>query len=197
MGNYRVRGSHCRCMSTILLRARLGHSSIRSVQLINGVSSFKMLLNGANITSIRGIQSSRMLSTGSEESIVSKAVKSISEKKPITPESIDASTTAAPVKLSLMTRAKEGLMHYWHGSKLLYFETKISSKLLWKMLMGERLIRREHRQLRRTVSDLTRLVPFVVILIVPFLEFALPLILKLFPNMLPSTFEDKSTFVPL
>jgi LETM1 and EF-hand domain-containing protein 1 len=27
--------------------------------------------------------------------------------------------------------------------------------------------------------------------IVPFLELALPLVLKIFPNMLPSTFEDK------
>jgi hypothetical protein len=27
--------------------------------------------------------------------------------------------------------------------------------------------------------------------VVPFLEFALPVLLRLFPNMLPSTFEDK------
>lgn len=27
--------------------------------------------------------------------------------------------------------------------------------------------------------------------LIPFLELALPLLLKLFPNMLPSTFEDK------
>lgn len=36
-----------------------------------------------------------------------------------------------------------------------------------------------------------RLVPFAVFVIVPFLEFTLPIFLKLFPNMLPSTFEDK------
>ena len=35
-----------------------------------------------------------------------------------------------------------------------------------------------------------RLVPFIIILVVPFLEFALPVLLKLFPNMLPSTFTD-------
>jgi LETM1 and EF-hand domain-containing protein 1 len=27
--------------------------------------------------------------------------------------------------------------------------------------------------------------------VIPFLEFALPVLLRLFPNMLPSTFEDK------
>lgn len=36
-----------------------------------------------------------------------------------------------------------------------------------------------------------RLVPFSVFLIVPFMELLLPVALKLFPNMLPSTFEDK------
>lgn len=94
-------------------------------------------------------------------------------------------------KPPIMARVKEGLKHYWHGSKLLAYETKISSKLIFKLIRGESLIRREKRQLLRTTSDLLRLVPFVIIAIIPFLEFALPLILKVFPNMLPSTFEDK------
>lgn len=34
-----------------------------------------------------------------------------------------------------------------------------------------------------------RLIPFAVFVIVPFMELLLPLALKLFPNMLPSTFE--------
>ena len=36
-----------------------------------------------------------------------------------------------------------------------------------------------------------RLVPFAIFLLVPFMELLLPVALKLFPNMLPSTFEDK------
>jgi hypothetical protein len=47
------------------------------------------------------------------------------------------------------------------------------------------------RQLKRTTTDLLRLIPFSVFVIVPFMEFLLPVALKLFPNMLPSTFEDK------
>lgn len=46
-------------------------------------------------------------------------------------------------------------------------------------------------QLRRTTQDLLRLIPFAVFIIVPFMELLLPVALKLFPNMLPSTFEDK------
>ena len=35
------------------------------------------------------------------------------------------------------------------------------------------------------------MVPMAVILAIPFMELLLPVALKLFPNMLPSTFEDK------
>ena len=94
-------------------------------------------------------------------------------------------------KTPITARIRDGIQHYWHGSKLLAYETKISAKLIFKLIRGESLIRREKRQLLRTTSDLLRLVPFIVIAIIPFLEFALPLILKVFPNMLPSTFEDK------
>jgi hypothetical protein len=44
-------------------------------------------------------------------------------------------------------------------------------------------------QLVRTVSDLFRLVPFSVFIIVPFMELLLPVAIKLFPGMLPSTFQ--------
>lgn len=101
----------------------------------------------------------------------------------------------AEAKVTLLSKIRDGIQHYWHGSKLLAYETKISSRLLLKILNGKRLARREHRQLLRTTSDLLRLVPFLIIVLVPFLEFALPIILKLFPNMLPSTFEDKNSKV--
>ena len=35
------------------------------------------------------------------------------------------------------------------------------------------------------------MVPMLVILAIPFMELLLPVALRLFPNMLPSTFEDK------
>ena len=51
--------------------------------------------------------------------------------------------------------------------------------------------RRERKQLTRTTADVFRLVPMLVFLVVPFMELLLPVALRLFPNMLPSTFEDK------
>lgn len=82
------------------------------------------------------------------------------------------------------------MVHYWQGTKLLGTEIKISSKLAHRIFHGSKLTRREQQQLRRTTGDLLRLIPFSVFIIVPFMEFLLPVALKLFPNMLPSTFED-------
>lgn len=96
----------------------------------------------------------------------------------------------SPVKPSLLQRIKDGAHHYVVGTKLLAYETQISMRLMGKILRGESLIRREYIQLVRTTKDIVRLVPFVIIMIVPFLEFALPVILRFFPNMLPSTFEN-------
>lgn len=97
----------------------------------------------------------------------------------------------AAVKRPLWSRVKEEALHYWQGTKLLGAEIKVSSRLLVKLLKGPKLSRRELRQLRRTTGDLMRLVPFVIIVIIPFLEFALPILLRFFPNLLPSTFESK------
>jgi len=92
-------------------------------------------------------------------------------------------------KLTIWQRVKHEVQHYWDGTKLLATEVRISSKLALRMAAGYELTRREHRQLQRTVQDLGRLVPFSVFVIVPFAELLLPVALKLFPNMLPSTYE--------
>ncbi|RDW75965.1 hypothetical protein BP5796_06786 [Coleophoma crateriformis] len=96
-------------------------------------------------------------------------------------------------KLTLGQKIKKELQHYWDGTKLLATEVKISSRLATKMAAGYELSRREHRQLQRTVQDLGRLIPFSVFLIVPFAELLLPVALKLFPNLLPSTFEGQKS----
>lgn len=86
---------------------------------------------------------------------------------------------------------KEEAHHYWVGFKLLAFDARVASGLAFKAMRGNQLTRRERRQLTRTTADMFRLVPMIIILVIPFMELALPLLLKLFPNMLPSTFEDK------
>ncbi|KAK4498720.1 hypothetical protein PRZ48_009230 [Zasmidium cellare] len=92
-------------------------------------------------------------------------------------------------KLTIWQKVKHEAQHYWDGTKLLATEVKISSKLALKMAAGYELTRREHRQLTRTVQDIGRLIPFSVFVIVPFAELLLPVALRLFPNLLPSTYE--------
>lgn len=92
-----------------------------------------------------------------------------------------------------MEKIKHEALHYWHGTKLFAKEVKISSKLVSKVVWGGKLTRREQRQLRRTFSDTVRLVPFLLFVVIPFAELLLPVALKLFPNMLPSTYESKAT----
>ena len=96
-------------------------------------------------------------------------------------------------KLTLMQKVKKEAQHYWDGTKLLATEVKISTRLAVKMAAGYELSRREHRQLQRTVQDIARLVPFSVFVLVPFAELLLPVALKLFPNMLPSTYEGQKS----
>jgi len=86
---------------------------------------------------------------------------------------------------------KDTAHHYWMGTKLLWTEIKMARQIVGRVLQGSSMTRRERMQLIRTTMDIFRLVPFAVFVIVPFMEFLLPFALKLFPNMLPSTFQDE------
>uniref|UniRef100_H3GM85 Mitochondrial proton/calcium exchanger protein n=1 Tax=Phytophthora ramorum TaxID=164328 RepID=H3GM85_PHYRM len=87
-------------------------------------------------------------------------------------------------------KVKHELDHYWLGTKLLYADVSTSTRIIRRLLKGNALSRRERKQLQRTVADLLRLVPFAFFVIVPFMELLLPVALKMFPNMLPSTYKD-------
>ncbi|EPT06251.1 hypothetical protein FOMPIDRAFT_1110190 [Fomitopsis schrenkii] len=120
----------------------------------------------------------------------SSATEPSPEPKPTLPTPKQP-TEEAPLATRVWKKVKHEAQHYWHGSKLLGAEVRISSRLVWKILHGDALTRRERRQLKRTTQDLLRLIPFAVFVIVPFMELLIPVALKLFPDMLPSTFEDK------
>lgn len=85
---------------------------------------------------------------------------------------------------------KEVAAHYWLGSKLLWSDIIVAKQILGRVIAGHSMSRRERIQLIRTTTDIFRLVPFSIFVIVPFMELLLPFALKLFPNMLPSTFHD-------
>ncbi|KAJ8336207.1 hypothetical protein SKAU_G00395500 [Synaphobranchus kaupii] len=114
--------------------------------------------------------------------------KKLEEGGPVYSPSVDAT----PLRRSIGQRVADEIRHYYHGFRLLWIDTTISGRMLWRILNGHTLSRRERRQFLRTCADVFRLLPFLVFIIVPFMEFLLPVALKLFPNMLPSTFETQS-----
>ncbi|XP_045129946.1 mitochondrial proton/calcium exchanger protein-like isoform X2 [Portunus trituberculatus] len=120
---------------------------------------------------------------------VEVTVKDLKEKAKAAGSPIVQDKKLVRPRKTLGERIKDEILHYYHGFRLLFIDTKICCKYVWRIVNGENLSRREHRQLVRTTSDLFRLVPFSVFVIVPFMEFLLPVALKLFPGMLPSTFE--------
>ncbi|CAN0032533.1 unnamed protein product [Bubo scandiacus] len=146
---------------------------------------------GPTYLPVRWWHSSRPLC---DDSIVEKSLKSLKDKNKKLEEGgpVYSPTEVEVVKKSIGQRIVDELKHYYHGFRLLWIDTKIAARMLWRILHGNTLSRRERRQFLRICADLFRLVPFLVFLVVPFMEFLLPVALKLFPNMLPSTFETKS-----
>uniref|UniRef100_A0A8C5SIM1 Leucine zipper and EF-hand containing transmembrane protein 1 n=1 Tax=Laticauda laticaudata TaxID=8630 RepID=A0A8C5SIM1_LATLA len=131
----------------------------------------------------------------SDDSVIEKSLKSLKDKSKKLEEGGPVYSPAVEetvVKKSIGQKIVDEVKHYYHGFRLLWIDSKIAARMLWQILHGSSMTRRERRQFLRICADLFRLVPFLVFIVVPFMEFLLPVALKLFPNMLPSTFETNS-----
>lgn len=53
---------------------------------------------------------------------------------------------AEPVRRTLGQRVIDEIKHYYHGFKLLWIDTTIAGRMLWRVLNGHPLSRRERRQ---------------------------------------------------
>jgi LETM1 and EF-hand domain-containing protein 1, mitochondrial len=97
------------------------------------------------------------------------------------------------VIFSPWARAKAGVTHSWewfkNGSLLFRKNFAISKKLLKKKLNGEELSYKEHQVLVTTSSDIAKLIPFSFFVIVPFAELLLPVVVRFYPKILPSTYD--------
>ncbi|CAL8287385.1 mitochondrial proton/calcium exchanger protein isoform X4 [Gadus morhua] len=141
---------------------------------------------------VRGLHTSRRRP---DDSKVEKSLRSLKEHNKKMEDGgpvYSPSTEAGPARRTVSQWVADEVKHYYHGFRLLWIDTTIAGRMLWRVLNGQTLSRRERRQFLRTCADVFRLLPFLVFIIVPFMEFLLPVALKLFPNMLPSTFETKS-----
>uniref|UniRef100_A0A2K5J9M3 Mitochondrial proton/calcium exchanger protein n=1 Tax=Colobus angolensis palliatus TaxID=336983 RepID=A0A2K5J9M3_COLAP len=179
------RGDHLGCWT---LRPECLHTVLGAPWTSTSVGFVVM---GPRCLPVRGWHSSRPVG---DDSVVEKSLKSLKDKNKKLEEGGPVYSPPAEevVKKSLGQRVLDELKHYYHGFRLLWIDTKIAARMLWRILNGHTLTRRERRQFLRICADLFRLVPFLVFVVVPFMEFLLPVAVKLFPNMLPSTFETQS-----
>lgn len=90
---------------------------------------------------------------------------------------------------------RDATLHFFHwlvtGSRHFGANVRACYVLIKRVLQGYPLSVKERGLLVRTTSDCLKLIPFSFFIIVPFAELALPFFLRLFPNMLPSTFFEQ------
>lgn len=155
--------------------SNLTYSVWKSVKNARDLSSqhggdYKVLINFRCSPNIHGAHfNARYLTTSASKrkepsSKIEETVERLKEKQKSSPSS--ASPTAAPSsppvaseiapapiqKKSLWVRFKNECTHYYSGFKLLFLDVHVSSKIVWKILRGKTLSRRESRQLVRTTS---------------------------------------------
>ena len=86
----------------------------------------------------------------------------------------------------------DAAVHTYHGFKLLGINTRRAVKIVRRLNRGESITRKERLMMESVTTDLLRLIPFSFFIIIPGAEILLPVALKMFPDMIPSTFESSS-----
>lgn len=87
-----------------------------------------------------------------DDSVVEKSLKSLKDKNKKLEEGgpVYSPPPEVAVKKSLGQRVLDELKHYYHGFRLLWIDTKIAARTLWRILHGHSLTRRERRQVMGT-----------------------------------------------
>lgn len=93
-----------------------------------------------------------------DDSKVEKSLRSLKDKKkkleeggPVYSPTLDAE----PVRRTLRQRVVDEIKHYYHGFRLLWIDTTIAGRMLWQVLNGHPLSRRERRQVRSAGKEIS------------------------------------------
>lgn len=83
-----------------------------------------------------------------DDSVVEKSLRSLKDKNKKLEEGgpVYSPPAQAAVRKPLGQRVLDELKHYYHGFRLLWIDTKIAARTLWRILHGHSLTRRERRQ---------------------------------------------------
>lgn len=101
---------------------------------------------------ISGVRWIHVTSQRWDDSKVEKSLRSLKDKNkkleeggPVYSPTLDAE----PVRRTIRQRVVDEIKHYYHGFKLLWIDTTITGRMLWMVLNGHALSRRERRQVRK------------------------------------------------
>lgn len=153
-------GIHRWIPETVMIRPGVPSRHPISVRYYRGLHTGRLLRN-AEKPSVN-----KEISSEAESTMTSRAARLALEQQQQAAEagtattgnaSSNAGVTASAAesglkakKKTLWQKVKDEAVHYWHGTKLLGLEIRISSKLIWKLLKGGKLTRREARQVGET-----------------------------------------------
>ena len=82
--------------------------------------------------------------------------------------------------------------HYKRGFTLLFRQLAFARERLGAVLEGRKLSRYEYRKVMRAMTDVLRLLPMICLVALPGGSILLPLVMKKFPQVLPTTFHEKN-----
>lgn len=118
-------------------------------------ASAALLVTGPRVLPARCWHSSPVLA---DDSVVEKSLKSLKDKNKKLEEGgpVYSPPAEVAVKKSLGQRVLDELKHYYHGFRLLWIDTKIAARTLWRILHGHSLTRRERRQVMHASDVLFR-----------------------------------------
>ncbi len=103
-----------------------------------------------------------------------------------------ASASSSPPSRNVKQLIIETAKHYWTGTKHLYHNFKESRMLKQRLAAGDKLTRKEQRFIWQTNQDIKAAIPFLIIAAAPLVGYLLPVLISIFPDMLPSTYRQES-----
>ena len=77
-----------------------------------------------------------------------KAKEQLKSEAVITPT--EKPVVVSSPKKSLKRKVVDEIVHYYHGFRLLFIDMNVSRKLIWRILNGKQLTRREHKLVYRS-----------------------------------------------
>lgn len=99
----------------------------------------------SRVSPVSGVPGAELGSDANQLS-ASQALLAEKQEKELEAKEAEERWKRQPLVKRAWIKVKEEAAHYWHGTKLLAKEVKISARLLRRLMLGYNLTRREHRQ---------------------------------------------------